>query len=295
MTTDPLAAAALRSATVDALRSRSATALLLAADSILSADDMTAPDLAHTLCAIAESARDSAPQSSCGSLAGALSAAQSRARGVAPDATNTHHHYDYASAEAIIAAATAALTDSDLALYPRSTSIDGELLQRRWVLEHASGEQREISQVWPLAARRGMGPDKVLAGALTSSFAYLLRDLLMMPRVESSDDSLHDERGSAARAAPDDAPPSASPQDGRGAPWVEGVHNPSFAADRAGFCAALRDCGGLRYETVADALEADGKGRPSWWPHAWRVRLIDALRAGRFPDLYTPESAEAGQ
>ena len=129
-----------------------------------------------------------------GDLWAALGIAESRAKAVGHDKRNTHHRYNYASAEAVLTAATEAMAGTGMGLVPTGYQLDGDLLTRSYLLTHESGQTHRISQVWPLTSRKGSERDKALAGALTSSLAYMLRDLLLMPRVEPGTDSLHDER-----------------------------------------------------------------------------------------------------
>lgn len=129
-------------------------------------------------------------------LAAALSKAQARCKAVAHDAKNDFHKYRYTSAEAVIAEGKEALAAEGLALLPtgQSVRVEGDAaaqrfeLVRRFALLHASGEERPIEWAWPVVPDRGRPLDKAVAGAATTSLAYLLRDLLLMPRVDEADD-----------------------------------------------------------------------------------------------------------
>lgn len=128
-----------------------------------------------------------------GNLAGALAKAQQKCQAAPHDAQNSFHKYQYTSSEAVIAEAKRALSGCGLALVPVASTIQpaGEGLherQRSFLLLHESGESVEIRQTWPVVPDRGRPLDKAVASADTTSLAYLLRDLLLMPRVDEADD-----------------------------------------------------------------------------------------------------------
>lgn len=127
-------------------------------------------------------------------LAAALVAAQADAGSVAKDARNEFHRYDYASAEAMIREARDTLSKHGLALLPIGWALRarpdaakeakgavGDVLSG-FVLLHSSGEERELAVEWPVVLEKGRPEDKAVAGALTTSLAYLLRGLLLLPR-----------------------------------------------------------------------------------------------------------------
>jgi len=82
---------------------------------------------------------------------------------------------------------------------------------------------------WPVVPDRGRPPDKALASALTTSLAYLLRDLLLMPRVDPADDLAgREDRPAQQQAVPPvekpkrAAPPPGDPTTGQDfAAWVD--------------------------------------------------------------------------
>jgi hypothetical protein len=129
-------------------------------------------------------------------IAKALAAAQQKCRAVEKDSWNAFHRYHYASAEAVIAEAKGALAESGLSLLPLEQTIDGYErtgegrfeLRRRFVLMHSSGEWLPLNVAWPVVPEKGRPLDKAAAIAATQSLAYLLRDLLLMPRVDPEDD-----------------------------------------------------------------------------------------------------------
>lgn len=138
-------------------------------------------------------------------LFSALSRAQAAAQAVEQDATNRHHGYSYASAEAIIHETKGPLTRNGLAVVPSEMNVellpDGHqgavaLLHAEWLVVHESGGSMVIHCDWTIIPEKGRPFDKALAAARTASLGYLLRDLLCLPRVEPGtglDDDSRDE------------------------------------------------------------------------------------------------------
>lgn len=152
---------------------------------------------------------EAAKAPSAGGLARALAGAQARAKAVEKDATNTFHRYAYASAEAILGEAKLALEGSGIAVVPTSDTVErvgpepSTLELRRVVtLVHQDGESLAISTVWPIVPDKGRPLDKAVASARTTSLAYLLRDLLLMPRVAEGEDMDHGSRDERREEAP---------------------------------------------------------------------------------------------
>jgi hypothetical protein len=138
-------------------------------------------------------------------LFAALSRAQAVAVSVEKDATNKFHKYNYASAEALIAEAKAALASAGLAVVPSSSMLrEPKVFEREqgafavllaeWVVVHGDGGSLPIACEWPVIPEKGRPLDKALAAARTASLGYLLRDLLQLPRVEEGTDLDHDSR-----------------------------------------------------------------------------------------------------
>jgi hypothetical protein len=129
-------------------------------------------------------------------LAKALVLAQQKCKSVEKDSYNTFHRYRYASAEAILAQAKEALSETGLALLPLEQALNGYArdgegrfeLVRKFCLLHISGEWMPLSCAWPVVLEKGRPLDKATAIAATLSLSYLLRDLLLMPRVDADDD-----------------------------------------------------------------------------------------------------------
>jgi hypothetical protein len=147
-------------------------------------------------------------------LAEALATARERCKAVAKSSENTFHKYKYASADAIIAEATEAMNSTGLSLVPLSKRLRAVAmgsfayheLEQRLLLIHPSGESVPLEINWPVCPDKGRPLDKAMAIADTSSLAYLLRDLLLMPRVNPQDE-MH---ARDDRPAPE-APPAAEP------------------------------------------------------------------------------------
>jgi hypothetical protein len=142
-------------------------------------------------------------------LASALARAQGLVKGVEKDRRNTFHKFKYASSEALIAEGSAALSACGLALVPVSQTLVGVDLQRKFLLLHASGDKIPLEMNWPVVEEKGRPIDKAMATACTLSLGYLLRDLLLMPRVDEADEP--DARGEHQPAAPAPRPPPPPP------------------------------------------------------------------------------------
>jgi pyruvate/2-oxoglutarate dehydrogenase complex dihydrolipoamide acyltransferase (E2) component len=181
-------------------------------------------------------------------IARALSQAQQKCRAVEKDGWNAFHRYHYASSESIIAEAKDALADSGLALIPLEQTIDGHEktgearfeLRRRFCLLHSSGEWLPINVAWPVCPEKGRPLDKAAAIAATQSLAYLLRDLLLMPRVEAEDDMAgrQDRHPPAPTPPPTPAQPAAAK-----APPGDAAPEPMRAEQEERLDRLLRDLG----------------------------------------------------
>ena len=137
-----------------------------------------------------------------------LLAAQMLVRELPKDATNTYDGYAYTSADAIIAEARRVLNESHLIVRRHGWKIepwliDGFLCVRSHVVveDPVGGGSLSASIPYPFTVKRGTQWDKALSAALTTSFAYWLRDLLAIPRTDAEVDTL--------RADDDPSPTSA--------------------------------------------------------------------------------------
>lgn len=159
---------------------------------------------------------------------------------VEKNSTNSYHKYRYASADAIIETAREALASAGLALLPMEASLNGSErsgpdrfeLVRTFVLLHESGEMTPLRVCWPVVPDNGRPLDKATAIADTLSLSYLLRDLLMMPRVDPSDDL----NGRDDRSRPQPVRKSEAPADGDALAAYIRQRDEKFAA--AGCCKA---------------------------------------------------------
>uniref|UniRef100_A0A6M3IKW6 Putative Erf family protein n=1 Tax=viral metagenome TaxID=1070528 RepID=A0A6M3IKW6_9ZZZZ len=140
-------------------------------------------------------------------MAAALVAAQKSARAVRKDARNQHHGYDYASSESIIDEARVHLSASGLSLITIGWEpVPVGAVTVRYLLSHESGESQELVTATPCPEGKGRPIDKAVLGGITVSLSYLLRGLLLLPRldelpVDQRDDRGHDpEDARAARA-----------------------------------------------------------------------------------------------
>lgn len=134
-----------------------------------------------------------------GRLYAALARAIGKCSAVSKDATNQHHRYAYASAEAIITEARAALSAEGLSLLTVGSTLGGtdgnHLLDVTYLLAHASGESAVINRSWPVVVGNGRPLDKATAGAVTTCLSYTLRDVLLLPRTdEDADPDQRDDR-----------------------------------------------------------------------------------------------------
>ena len=150
--------------------------------------------------------------------AAAAGGAQQKMPGRGPRRGATRFHkYRYTSAEAVIEEAKAALADSGLSLLPLAQMIadrgSGRLeLETHMMLCHS--ERRVCAGNCVLAnlpGGRASPLDKAAAIADTLSLSYYLRRLLLMPRVDPSDDLAGTQSPQEAPAPPKAAQPSPPP------------------------------------------------------------------------------------
>jgi len=133
----------------------------------------------------------------------ALARAQAMADRIDKDSRNDFARYDYTSAESMMAMWTKIGEATGLNLYPAALNIEGDDLRTCWVLEHAeSGATREIRMDWPIVESKGKPREKAVASARTSSLGYLIRDLLIAPRVHPTDDMDHPRWSMPEKSAP---------------------------------------------------------------------------------------------
>lgn len=192
-------------------------------------------------------------------LARALVAAQRDLKGVSKGSENKFQHYKYASADDMMSACRAALHANGLAARRSRWTIEADE-QHHWCvasyeLIHESGEMESFVMAtrWPFSEEKGRTLDKALAGALTSSFGYWLRDLLLVPR----DDEEMDKRDTREHD-----------------PQVLGI-------SRAGKLRAQCSKVGTTIEALRDRLRETGLQLPDdpvQWPAASATAIAAALK-----------------
>ena len=233
-------------------------------------------------------------------LNAALLAAQRGIEEVSKDSKNSYHGYDYVSSEAMIGECRGVLHLYDLVLFETGIEIDTfadkiVFVRVFYCLRHApSGEAMEWNRAFPVVPDKGRPVDKAFAGALTTGLNYTLRGLLMIPRLDSSDDMDHSSRDDSKRRtsnraapAPEHRPPStpSTPSTARtdlscpkcNAPVKDQRYDPvARRKNWAAFsCSNRTDCDGMKngypwstydhhfFEAVAPARgEANSNGRP---------------------------------
>ena len=177
-------------------------------------------------------------------LASALLAAQRALPSVGKDAKNSFHHYAYTSAEGMISACREALHGAGLTLRRAGWKFDGTpdggLLTSQFILSHgASGEQATDETMWIVVPEKGRPLDKALAGALTSSLGYYLRDLLLVPREDETEMDRRDDRtyeprkSTPAPARPAPGPRQTAQEAPQAAPAARTAPTPAPAPERA--------------------------------------------------------------
>lgn len=127
----------------------------------------------------------------------ALYQAQRSLTSVAKDRRNEYSKYNYVSVDGMVSACRDALHENGLMVSRVSFTVDVErnTVVNNFVLVHAeSGESRSYVTPWLFYAEKARPLDKAVAGALSTSLNYFLRDLLLVVREEEgSMDQRNDE------------------------------------------------------------------------------------------------------
>lgn len=127
----------------------------------------------------------------------ALYQAQRSLTSVAKDRRNEYSKYNYVSVDGMVSACRDALHENGLMVSRSSFTVDVErnTVVNNFVLVHAeSGESRSYVTPWLFYAEKARPMDKAVAGALSTSLNYFLRDLLLVVREEDgSMDQRNDE------------------------------------------------------------------------------------------------------
>ena len=151
------------------------------------------------------------------SIDGAILLAQQALDKVGKDATNKFHNYNYTSSEGMLSACRAALHSAGLLVRRTHWRIDptigefGTLVSDIVVAHPESGAKIVDNVMWPIVPEKGRPFDKALAGALTTSLNYFLRDLLQVPREEETMDTRNDKEYEPRRQAPAPSRPAPAP------------------------------------------------------------------------------------
>lgn len=137
----------------------------------------------------------------------ALLEAQKALENVGRDKSNKHGNYDYVSAEEMIRSCREVLHEQGLSLFvlhqglevihTKTLSRDGakdvDAVHLHRVLRLSKGDEHiDLQNDWVTPIENGRPLDKAMAVATTSAMNYFLRDLLLVPRVDKSDDLDHD-------------------------------------------------------------------------------------------------------
>ena len=142
-------------------------------------------------------------------LASALLAAQQALPSVGKDSQFKSQSYGYAytSSETMIAACREVLHAAGLTLRRAGWKFDGTpegggLVTSQFILTHAGTGESFADEVAWVAVPRGQQPiDKAVAGALTASLGYYLRDLLLVPREDENEMDRRDDSSYQPRKA----------------------------------------------------------------------------------------------
>ena len=118
-------------------------------------------------------------------LMAALIKAQMAVSGVEKNARNDFAGYDYVSADGMVRQLRQSLLSAGLAFFRSGWRLDGAKVISEYMLIHPdSGEHKVIISEMPVFEAKGRPLDKAVLGALTTSLSYVLRDLLLVPRVD---------------------------------------------------------------------------------------------------------------
>ena len=156
---------------------------------------------------------------------GGLHAAQSNINPVDKDGVNKFQNYKYASTEAIIIEARAALLGGGMILVKggqiiQTTQMDGMTKALDgYVLYHTAGAFMHIQAETPICRTESQKEgkwskdwDKAAAGAFTTGLGYTLRDLLLIPRVNAEMDGDSEPHPNAPRGEDSPQPTTPTPK-----------------------------------------------------------------------------------
>jgi len=209
-------------------------------------------------------------------LATALAKAQGVMGGATKNAKNPHLNSHYANLASVIDASREALTANGLSII-QTPSTQGGQVRVTTRLAHSSGQWVEETLESPAFKGRGINDLQAMGTAISYLRRYMWQAIIGQP-TEDDDGATSLPQRKAERAhsrahEPAESPPSAYSNESI-------PHDPSFAKDRTRFCAALGQLG-LKYDEVANDLEALDWGRPSSWTQADRDQLLSDLPKGK--------------
>ena len=210
-------------------------------------------------------------------IAAALAKAQGEMGNAGKDATNPAFRSQYATLASVRDTVIPPLARHEIAcVQAPSTTAEGVLVETRLV--HSSGQ-------W-MACTMGAAPKDYSAQSIGSTVTYLRRyGLMALAGIAPEDDD-----GNAAGGGPGPrAPAPAARREPRSEPRQEpqgaAGHHPSWASDRARFCASLAEQKLPPYDVVAEWLEAIGKPRPSAMDPEQRRACFQAITGPKRADL----------
>jgi hypothetical protein len=149
------------------------------------------------------------------SLDQGLYQAQVSLTAVAKDKRNEFSKYNYVSVDGMVSACRDALHDQGIMAARVKFEIDREtgVVTNHFQLTcAATGETRVYITPWLFFEEKGKPIDKALAGALSSSLNYFLRDLLLVVREEEGNMDRRNDKDYEPKRKPD-VFPAAAPQD----------------------------------------------------------------------------------
>ena len=131
----------------------------------------------------------------------ALKEAQQSIEAVGKGSQNQFHGYNYTSAEDMLKACRKALHDAGLVAYRLSWKINsteaGVMVSSHFCIALAENDEESVcaNVEYPAIPGNGRPLDKAISAALTTSFSYWLRDMLMLPRVDGLEVDTRDDSG----------------------------------------------------------------------------------------------------
>ncbi len=131
----------------------------------------------------------------------ALKEAQQSIEAVGKGSQNQFHGYNYTSAEDMLKACRKALHDAGLVAYRLSWKINsteaGVMVSSHFCIALADNDEESVcaNVEYPAIPGNGRPLDKAISAALTTSFSYWLRDMLMLPRVDGLEVDTRDDSG----------------------------------------------------------------------------------------------------